>query len=677
MDKIISFFKKYQLKFNIFKITVLCFIICFLPVTCYALVDTPNGFPESSKYYEVLIITSQDEHLFWENNVLDRLSSLLTENQANMHYQCESLGQYNSDDSYLKKQAELWNMKYKNTHFDLIITLDDEALNFVGNYYSSDFLKSVPVVYGGVNEISKLSNYPFNTFTGVTEFTNVKSMIDEILLISPRTSKINILLDNSITSKHIEYQFKDWIPYYINSVSFNFIKGDSINDICSELNKGGDCGPIIVMGNYRDSYDKTYLNPQDIVTYLKEYTTSPVFTMNEAYMGSGVTGGLVVPAKSHGELIYEIANRILNGERPEDIPSVYDSSNVFMFDAQELHAYSVSRKLLPKGSIIINDSWMYKGTSMAIVITLILFLITAAILISFQFYQHKKNERKALAEKRRYNQILANDKIKTEFFANFSHEIRTLLNVMLSGLQLLDIYKNNGRLTFANKEDEIKLTYIKQNGFRLLKLINNLIDMTKIESGFYNIELEVRNIVEVVEDITMSVVEYAKNRGITIIFDTNEEEVYMPLDPEKLDRIVLNLLSNAIKYTPKNGYIYVTMNCKPKKVLISVKDTGIGIPKSKQKPIFERFTQVNDPHAQTKEGSGIGLSLVYSLVHLLDGSITLNSDENKGCEFVVTLPVKDFDKASQEVEANINQSITNHSQEIMIELSDLGSNSDK
>jgi len=198
--------------------------------------------------------------------------------------------------------------------------------------------------------------------------------------------------------------------------------------------------------------------------------------------------------------------------------------------------------------------------------------------------------------------------------------------------------------------------------------------MTKIDSGFYHVEFEVKNIVEVVEDITMSVLEYASARGISIVFDTNEEEVYMPLDSEKLDRIILNLLSNAIKFTPKGGCIYVTLKCLKQSISISVKDTGIGIPKDKQRSIFERFTQVKNEKSKSKEGSGIGLSLVKSLVELLDGSIILKSEPNKGCEFIFTLPIKEVDRATLDVENHISQNITNNSEKLMVEFSDIDSN---
>jgi signal transduction histidine kinase len=161
---------------------------------------------------------------------------------------------------------------------------------------------------------------------------------------------------------------------------------------------------------------------------------------------------------------------------------------------------------------------------------------------------------------------------------------------------------------------------MKQNCYRLLRLINNLIDITKIDSGFINLNLQNKNIVEVIENVTLSTVEYVESKCRTIIFDTDVEEKIMAFDPEKIERIILNLISNAVKFTKPQDQIEINVYDKKENIIISVKDTGIGIPKEKQKIIFERFRQVSPLLNRTHEGSGIGLSLVKSLVEMHTGN---------------------------------------------------------
>lgn len=247
--------------------------------------------------------------------------------------------------------------------------------------------------------------------------------------------------------------------------------------------------------------------------------------------------------------------------------------------------------------------------------------------------ESEENER-LLNEAKQY------DILKTEFFANLSHELRTPINVILSAIQLLNLYVNEGTINANNKNISKYIFTMQQNCYRLLRLVSNIIDITKIDAGFFELELENHNIVNVVEDITLSVSEYMEHKGISLIFDTEVEEKIIACDSDKIDRIMLNLLSNAVKFTNPGGTIMVNIYDKDDKVLISVKDNGIGIPEVNQKLVFERFHQVDKSLTRSHEGSGIGLSIVKSLVELHEGMITVKSEYKKGTEFIIELPVR-------------------------------------
>ena len=256
------------------------------------------------------------------------------------------------------------------------------------------------------------------------------------------------------------------------------------------------------------------------------------------------------------------------------------------------------------------------------------------------------NERKKL--QRRKEKIEEEEKLlknameyeglKTEFFANLSHELKTPLNLIYSTVQLMSLKMKNEDRTQVFLEKSLDI--LKQNCFRMMRLVNNLIDITKIDSGYFELELQEINIVQVVEDIVMSVTHYTESKGMTLLFDTEMEEKYMLVDLNSVERIILNLLSNAVKFTNSGGEIFVYMYEHEDKVRISVKDTGIGIPEEKQALIFERFRQVDKSFARNHEGSGIGLSLVKSLVALHDGNITLKSEPSIGTEVIIELPVR-------------------------------------
>ncbi len=262
------------------------------------------------------------------------------------------------------------------------------------------------------------------------------------------------------------------------------------------------------------------------------------------------------------------------------------------------------------------------------------------------------------------------ENLRTEFFANISHELRTPLNVILGSIQLIKLYlKNEPDIVSAFKYKKYS-KIIHQNCFRLLRLVNNLIDITKIDAGYFELSLENKNVVNIIEEITLSVSEYMKDKEINLIFDTDTEERVMALDSDMIERIILNLLSNAVKFTKPGGSIYVNLYEADNNFIVSIKDTGIGIPEDKLENIFDRFVQVDKSLTRSREGSGIGLSLVKSLVELHEGNIKVVSKLGEGSEFIIELPIKL--KTSKELTSTQEEG-QNHGQveRIHIEFSDI------
>lgn len=273
-------------------------------------------------------------------------------------------------------------------------------------------------------------------------------------------------------------------------------------------------------------------------------------------------------------------------------------------------------------------------------------------------------ENKMLVEK-----TLQYDKLKTEFIANMSHELRTPLNIIFSTVQLLDVIIIKD-VNLDNNKIRNYTGSIKQNCYRLVRLVNNLIDITKIDSGFMDLNLSNQNIVEVAENITQSTAQYVQSMSRTIIFDTNEEEKVMAFDPEKLERILLNLISNAVKFTNPGDTISVTLKVLKDEVYICVKDTGIGIQKEKLSQLFQRFKQIDPLLNRSHEGSGIGLTIVKALVELHGGTIEVKSNYGEGTEFLICLPVKiieEQDDAEIKMDFNSQSNVEN----INIEFSDI------
>lgn len=256
------------------------------------------------------------------------------------------------------------------------------------------------------------------------------------------------------------------------------------------------------------------------------------------------------------------------------------------------------------------------------------------------------------------------NRIKDEFFTVSSHELRTPLTIIKSSIQLAyDVY---GSEISGNIDKTLKR--VNQNCSRLLKLVNNILDLSKAEAGFLALNSSNFDIVSETEAIVESANIYAASKGIDLIFDTNEEEAKVLMDKDKYGKVLLNLLSNAIKFTPEGKTIMVCIQIKKESISLVVEDEGIGIPKDKIEYIFERFAQVGSALSRDAEGTGIGLSIVKKFVELMKGKITVISEIGRGSTFMVKF--KRFVGEDNSTEIN-EHTVSNINEKINIEFSDI------
>ena len=273
------------------------------------------------------------------------------------------------------------------------------------------------------------------------------------------------------------------------------------------------------------------------------------------------------------------------------------------------------------------------------------------IIISILRYMHKVNTLDRLVNERTnklrkemekneqlFKKVLSLEQNKNNYFVNLSHELRTPLNVLSSINQLIK--------EFTKKDNFItpeKLSYymgiMDRNCSRLLSLINNLIDHTKIENNSYIINKKDEDIVYLVEETVLDMKDYIEEKGLELIFDTDVEEKVIRCDKVDIERCIINLVGNAVKFTHEGGLIEVLLQDLDDKVKIIVKDNGIGISEENQKVIFDRFNQVVDESSEQKGGSGLGLTITKQLITLHNGEIYVESEVGVGSEFIIILPV--------------------------------------
>ncbi|GAB6167609.1 PAS domain-containing sensor histidine kinase [Clostridium carnis] len=227
-----------------------------------------------------------------------------------------------------------------------------------------------------------------------------------------------------------------------------------------------------------------------------------------------------------------------------------------------------------------------------------------------------------------------NDEIKKNFLSNISHDLKIPINVIYSAIQLEQILKKKEDIEGIKKYNFI----CKSNCVTLARFANNLIDISKISMESLTPSLTKGNIVEFVEENVLSLEYYIRSKNIELIFDTDEEEIYIFFDVDMMRRIILNLISNAVKFTPTDGKIYVNIKNHEKRICIEIIDTGIGMGQTFTKEAFEKYSMEKGKSNNVINGSGIGLFVVYNLIQIQGGDIKLDSEVGKGTQFTIELP---------------------------------------
>lgn len=603
------------------------------------LVYAYNILGSNDDIIDILIINSYDSKNEWERHILNGFEKKLKDLDLNTNLHLEYLDiRKRNDKTYLESFNDLLNKKYQYNDIDIVFAIDDEAFNFVKSQVLNpeSVLYHKQTLFTGVNDNVELTGEYKKYITGILQ-SNTEQLFNLILYINQNVDTINVIIDEFTYSNVIKKRVESSKSLFFKKVKINFIQSNYIEDIQNKLKEIDDKNQAIVLtGTFMYKSDKSHVKLKDVVEYIKKVSKNPIYTNNYAYVFNGVIGGFVDVGEYQGSYVAKEIYDILNGNKKEDgiLPK---PSGIFMFDYKQIYNYNIDTLKIPKDSIIINKPKYALLLPKSIKIIIHIVVILLILIIIYGVYKFISERKRSRRNKQLYERAKERERLKTDFIVNMSHELRTPLNVILSTSKVAELKINNN--DYNNEYLLDKLEQINKNSNRLLKLVNNLIDITKFEQGNYEINLENINIVEVVEDIVLASADYSICKDIELIFDTDEEEIITAIDKAKIERVILNLLSNSIKFTNKGGTIYVYIKRIEDLVSISVQDNGIGIPEDNIPEIFNRFYQVSDTLKKHEEGSGIGLCIVDEIVNLHGGKINVNSIVDKGTTFEIILPI--------------------------------------
>ena len=286
--------------------------------------------------------------------------------------------------------------------------------------------------------------------------------------------------------------------------------------------------------------------------------------------------------------------------------------------------------------VIIHAPW-YR-TSLAY---LIYIMILVVLFLQYRQRRHRKEQDSLRLQEHIHAEEMADAKLR--FFMNISHEIRTPMTLIVAPLQSLIKQDNDPHRRGVYET-------IRRNAERILGLINQMMDLRKIDKGQMQMHMRETNLVTFISDIYTLFAQQAKNKTIQFHFDCDEERIMAWIDRGNFDKIIINILSNAFKFTPTGGEIRICLKQNEKEATISIFDNGEKIPEDKLERIFERFYQSPSSANDRNVGTGIGLDLTRSLVELHHGSIEAhNNSDGPGCEFIVTIPLGNEHLSAEEI----------------------------
>ena len=547
---------------------------------------------------------------------------------------------------------------------DLIIASGNEAFEYVLDNYYLQF-PNLPVIFFGVQGFdSAMLHGHEDHITGVPQAVSFNKTVSEMLRLYPKTKRIFILNDHSLPKsiklsenikKSIETNYSE-----LRNLSVEFIFSDNklFTEILNEIYAFGHDTLVLIGSYYCDS--EGIFSELDVQTLCASASPNPVFNLTFSVIGGGTLGGFVSDDEMLSEKIASMANDILNGKSFKQVPIVHDSAsfNKWKFDYEALKKFNINKKSLPNGHIIINRHphiWESNPLEFWLIVT-----ISALVLLIFFVINYIKDLRgqKAYTEELRLARDAAEaaNKIKSTFLANMSHEIRTPMNSIIGFAELAH---------HTNNPVKVKeyIGNISQSADWMLKIINDILDISKIESGKITLEKTPFDLKEVLLNCQMSIKTKTEEKGLSL-YCYSEPAVEKKLigDPVRLRQALVNLLSNAVKFT-NSGAIKLLASLDgtdEEKDFISirfdVKDTGIGLTQEQITKVFEPFIQADDSITRRFGGTGLGLSITKNIVELMEGTLKVESEIGKGTNFFFILKFKLADQSVTE-EGNINEGL--------------------
>jgi len=302
---------------------------------------------------QILLLNSYNKGLKWTDDLETGIKSKLSDDIDNIEFTYEFMDvQKNNDPVYKQNLYELLIKKYSDKQFDLVITTDDVAFNFI-KMYNNTIFKDTPIVFSGINYFEESMLESDESFTGVVESYDLRGTIDVALDINPNIKNIIVINDTTVTGQANKKNLDLVLPYYKDKVTFEIWDDYNMPEIQEKVKTLNSDSIILLLSFNRDKSNNNF-SYNESISMISEYAPVPIFGVWDFYLGQGLLGGVLTSGITHGETVGDMAHRILNGKRPSEIPVVINSPNIPMFDYNVLKKFNIDLSSIPEGSTVIN-----------------------------------------------------------------------------------------------------------------------------------------------------------------------------------------------------------------------------------------------------------------------------------------------------------------------------------
>jgi signal transduction histidine kinase/ABC-type uncharacterized transport system substrate-binding protein len=612
-------------------------IILSLFLFCIQSVSRANSSPQ------ILVLNSYHQGLSWTDSLNSGIRKGILEAFPSAVIYTEYLDtKRDVKCSVCEEFTNYFKAKYSNIPLNIIITTDNDALLYIEKQQQNFSFLNIPVVFCGVND---LYSFPKN-YTGVIEYVDIAKNMQLINRLYPDLHKLYVISDNTTTGKILADQtlreYKQIKPPFELEILQNY----DFEQLKIKVGSLYENEAIFFLLFNKDSRGH-FFSLEEAIDSISHACSVPIFGAWGFYLNHGIIGGNLIRGTQHGKLAAQMAVKILQGTKVSDIPVVNGPSS-YVYDYKQLRKYKVSGRRLFGDYHVINSPQSVLKQHPGIMLSLII-VIAMLIIALLLFWFLSENRKKRIKEQIKYlskielqkkelneaqERAEAATRLKHAFLSNISHEIRTPLNGIIGFSSLLC----DNSLQLEQEKKEMCIETIEKNSNILLRLINNILEVSDLESN--KIEISPvptflnRLIYELYETYKPQTSEHVK---LFISMSVDDPNCQILTDSAKLKAIMSNLIENAIKFT-HNGFVEFGYSIHNDIITFYVRDTGVGISQKQQKNLFQTFRQGDNSSTRTYGGMGLGLALCKGYVQKLGGKIWVESTEGKGSVFFFTHP---------------------------------------